>query len=79
MKVNVTIDYDDNAIDLPSMRKMPIDQYSSYIDKGLFYLDHHDALRSVLAEYPVATTSEQIEHLISYLQDIAQQMRLNGK
>lgn len=41
MKINVTIDTDANAVDIPSMHKMPINEYASYVDGGLFFVDHH--------------------------------------
>lgn len=75
MKLNVTIDTDANAVDIPSMHKMPLDEYASYVDGGLFIVDHHEVLRAVLGEYPIATTSKQVEHLISYLQVVAEKMR----
>jgi len=75
MKLNVTIDTDANAVDIPSMHKMPLDEYASYVDGGLFFVDHHEVLRAVLGEYPIATTSKQVEHLISYLELVAEKMR----
>ncbi|WP_460163660.1 hypothetical protein [Pseudomonas sp. S2_F03] len=75
MKLNVTIDTDANAVDIPSMHKMPLEEYASYVDGGLFFIDHHEVLRAVLGEYPIATTSKQVEHLISYLQVVAEKMR----
>lgn len=75
MKINVTIDTDANAVDIPSMHKMPINEYASYVDGGLFFVDHHGVLRAVLGEYPIATTSKQVEHLISYLKGVAEKMR----
>ncbi len=29
---------------------------------GLMYVDHHDFLRSFVADYPLATTLEQLEY-----------------
>jgi hypothetical protein len=75
MKLNVTIDTEANAVDIPTMHKMPLDEYASYVDGGLFFVDHHGVLRAVLGEYPIATTSTQVEHLISYLQVAAEKMR----
>jgi len=75
MKLNVTIDTDANAVDIPSMHKMPLEEYASYVDGGLFFVDHHEVLRAVLGEYPIATTSKQVEHLISYLHVVAEKMR----
>ncbi|WP_210669071.1 hypothetical protein [Pseudomonas protegens] len=75
MKLDVTIEYGANAIDIPTMRGISNTEYASYIDGDLFWVDHHDILRAVLGEYPIATTSAQVEQLISYLQGVAQRMR----
>lgn len=75
MKLNVTIDADVNAVDIPSMYKMPASEYTAYVDGGLFFLDHHEVLRAVLGEYPIATTVDQVELLIGYLNGIAERMR----
>lgn len=75
MKLDVTIEYGANAIDIPTMRGISDTEYASYIDGDLFWVDHHDILRAVLGEYPIATTSAQVEQLISYLQGVAQRMR----
>jgi len=75
MKLDVTIEYGANAIDIPTMRGISTTEYASYIDGDLFWVDHHDILRAVLGEYPIATTSAQVEQLISYLQGVAQRMR----
>jgi hypothetical protein len=75
MKINVTVDTEDNAIDIPTMYKLPADQYATYVDGGLFRVDHHDVLRAVLGEYPIATTPEQVKQLIGYLQGVAEKMQ----
>jgi len=75
MKLDVTIEYGANAIDIPTMRGITNTEYASYIDGDLFWVDHHDILRAVLGEYPIATTSAQVEQLIAYLQAVAQRMR----
>lgn len=75
MKLEVTIEYGANAIDIPTMRGISNAEYASYIDGDLFYVDHHDILRAVLGDYPVATSSDQVEYLITYLKGVAQRMR----
>ncbi|SDT01892.1 hypothetical protein SAMN05216598_3641 [Pseudomonas asplenii] len=75
MKLDVTIEYGANAIDIPTMRDITTTEYASYIDGDLFFVDHHDVLRAVLGDYPIATTATQVEHLITYLQGVAQRMR----
>lgn len=75
MKLNVTLDPDATVVDIPTMFKMPLDEYAAYLDGGLFRLDHHEILRAALGEYPIATTSAQVEHLITYLQGVSDRMR----
>lgn len=75
MKLQVTIDYDANAADIPTMQEMPIDGYASYVEHDLFFVDHHGALRAVLGEYPIATSAEQVEELIRYLRKVSAKMR----
>lgn len=41
---------------------------------GLMYVDHHDVLRSYVADYPLATTLEQFDILIDYLQTLRDKM-----
>jgi len=75
MKLDVKIEYGANAIDIPTMRDISNTEYASYIDGDLFYVDHHDILRAVLGDYPIATSAAQVEYLITYLQGVAQRMR----
>lgn len=75
MKLDVTIEYGANAIDIPTMRGLSNTEYTSYIDGDVLYVDHHDILRAVLGDYPLATSSDQVEYLITYLQGVAQRMR----
>lgn len=77
MKLTVKVDSDAEAIDIPSMQKMPAEEYASYLEGGLFLLDHHEVLRAVHGGYPIATTSAQVEHLITYLREVAHRMRDN--
>lgn len=56
------------AVDIPTMFKMSDDQYRKFIEgEGLFFIDHN-ALRSSVADYPLATTREQLNILIEELQ-----------
>lgn len=75
MKVDVTIEFGANAIDIPTMQAISVDEYVSYVDGDLFYVDHHGILRAVLGDYPIATSVNQVEHLISYLQVVANRMK----
>lgn len=75
MKHTVTIDIGVDVADIPTMQSMPNSEYFSYIDNSLFWVDHHDVLRATHGEYPIATSSEQIEVLISHLKSVADRMR----
>jgi len=66
MKHTIEID----AVDIPTMYKMSIDEYRQYIETELFFVDHHDVLRSAIAQYPLAVTHEQLRALITYLQSL---------
>lgn len=55
--------------DIPTMREMGGGEaYLSYLREALFFVDHHDVLRSTLGEWPIAATKEQVQALIRYLQ-----------
>lgn len=71
----VTIEIGEDVADIPTMREMPNDGYSNYVSADLFFVDHHDVLRAVHGEYPIATTAHQVEVLINYLQTVASRMR----
>ncbi|MDH4581388.1 hypothetical protein E8F20_05795 [Pseudomonas sp. BN415] len=75
MELKVKIDSDAVAADIPTMREMPLEGYANYIDGELFFVDHHDVLRAALGEYPIATSSTQVEELIRYLTKVAVRMR----
>ncbi|MCU1717328.1 hypothetical protein [Pseudomonas sp. 5P_3.1_Bac2] len=75
MRIQINVDSESCAADIPEMRAMPLDGYASYIANDLFFIDHHDILRAVIGEYPIATTADQTEQLICYLQGIALRMR----
>ena len=66
MKHTVEID----AADIPSMYKMSKEEYKYYIENELFFVDHHDVLRSAIAQYPIAVTRDQLEILITHLQSL---------
>lgn len=75
MKLKVKIDDEAIAFDIPSMQQLPANEYSSYVEGGLFFVDHHEILRAVIGDYPVATTVDQVELLIGYLHRVAEKMR----
>jgi hypothetical protein len=58
------------AADIPTMYKMSADEYKLYIENELLIVDHHDVLRSQIAQYPLAVTREQLLILITYLQSL---------
>jgi predicted nucleic-acid-binding protein len=55
------------AVDIPTMHSMSIEEYGEYIKDRLFFVDHHDILRSGIADYPIATSKEQFDVLIKHL------------
>lgn len=67
-KLKFSIDIE--AVDIPSMQEMSVEEYQEYLNGELLFVDHHDILRSGPAEYPLATNKEQLEILISYLQGL---------
>lgn len=58
------------AADIPTMYKMSAGEYKQYIENELLFVDHHDVLRSQIAQYPLAVTREQLLILIAYLQSL---------
>lgn len=66
MKHMIEID----AVDIPTMYEMNIDEYKEYLANELFFVDHHDVLRSAIAQYPLAVTREQLSALIVHLQSL---------
>lgn len=70
MKVNVEIEMGVDAITIPEMQGLVGSQYAAYLENSLFFMDHHGALRATLGEYPIATTKEQLDILVGYLNSI---------
>jgi hypothetical protein len=70
----ITVKTDAEAIDIPEMTDTTLEAYDSYVRNNLFFVDHHDVLRSAIGEYPIATTKEQVRCLIEYLEEVAQRM-----
>jgi hypothetical protein len=66
----ITVKGEVEAVDIPTMREMSIHEYETYLRGGLLFVDHHDILRSAPAEYPLATTKQQLRALIRYLEEI---------
>lgn len=64
------------AVDIPTMARMSDDEYKEFLEThGLFWIDHHDILRSTAAEYPLATRKSQLDMLIRALQQCRDRMR----
>jgi hypothetical protein len=62
-------------VDIPTMYGMSDEQYRDFIQAGgLMWIDHHEILRSYVAEYPIATTREQLDILIEELQRLRSKM-----
>lgn len=72
--VTVQFRVGEDVLDINQMRDSSPAGYANYIEPGLFFVDHHEVLRATLGEYPIATTPEQIDALISYLQSVKAKM-----
>lgn len=62
------------VVDIPTMASMPINDYTEYIEDGLFFVDHHDILRALPGAYPIACDQKQLQALIDYLEEIKSRM-----
>jgi hypothetical protein len=73
--IKIKLGPDAEAVDIPGMRSMPDSGYANWIDGELFFFDHHENLRAIHGDYPIATTSAQVSLLIAYLQTIEARMK----
>jgi hypothetical protein len=69
MKLTMEIE----AIDIPTMRAMSTEEYKRKLTQ-IAFIDHHDVVRSSVAEYPLATSKEQLDELIKYLKSFRERM-----
>lgn len=74
IKIKPLISDEDELVDIPTMYQMPLSQYKDYLEFSLLWVDHHDVLRSEVAGFPIATTREQLDALIEYLQSLRHKM-----
>jgi hypothetical protein len=64
------------AVDIPTMRALSNTEYRAFVNnEGLFFIDHHDVLRSSPDGYPLATTLEQLNILIEELVSLCPRMQ----
>lgn len=71
----LTMTIEITALDIPTMGEMGAAGYRAYLDgHELFWVDHHDVLRSVHGEYPIAVKREQMNVFIEYLQNLRDKM-----
>jgi hypothetical protein len=61
---------DVEAVDIPTMADMSPADYETYLRNGLFFVDHHDVLRSIPAGYPLAVTKQQYTALMAHLKEL---------
>jgi len=73
--IKINLDANAEAEDIQGMQEMPADGYANWINGELFFVDHHDILRSAHGEYPIATTSAQVQMLIAYLRKVEARMK----
>ncbi len=70
MKVQVTIDYSNDVLDIPSMASLSEEQYRTHLkQEGLFWVDHHHVLRAKHLDFPMATNKIQLDILIEVLNE----------
>ncbi len=63
------------CVDIPTMYAMSDSEYRAFLrNDSLMFVDHHDVLRSYVADYPLATTLEQLDILIEELHKLRQKM-----
>jgi hypothetical protein len=66
------------CVDIPTMSGLSDDKYLEFLRLGelggLMYVDHHDVLRSYVADYPLATSREQFDILMEYSQTLRSKM-----
>lgn len=72
MDNRIKVSTEGEAVDIPTMREMSGEEYSRYVEYELFFIDHHDVLRSAFGEYPIACTEAQLDQLILYLEKAKQ-------
>lgn len=56
------------AVDIPTMTEMSLEEYTSYIESNLVFSDHHGVIRATQGEYPLACTKAQLNALVKFLQ-----------
>ncbi|HDF5712408.1 hypothetical protein ACNPNM_21140 [Klebsiella variicola] len=60
---------------LHDMCTMPTTKYQQILAKGaLFWIDHHDFVRSTLSDEILATNQEQLDAMIKHLQQYRDKM-----
>ncbi|EPO8266891.1 hypothetical protein ACUGB8_002905 [Raoultella planticola] len=60
---------------LRDMSAMPTVEYRQVLKNGaLFWIDHHDFVRSTLSEEILATNREQLDAMIEHLQEYRNKM-----
>lgn len=66
--IEIKAKINEDVVDIPTMREMTSEEYLSYVRQDLFFIDHHEVLRSTIGEWPIAVTKAQVESLITFLQ-----------
>lgn len=65
---------DEDVMDIPTLHAAGVNGYREYVMQYLLFVDHHDVLRAVQGEYPLATSPEQVDVLISILNEVKARM-----
>ncbi len=67
--LEVSLPEDAQAMDIPTMFRSNAEQYRDYILENLLFQDHHGNIRSMIGEFPLATTQKQVDVLIEVLNE----------
>lgn len=74
MQKPYTVTIDEDVMDIPTLHATGVNGYHEYVMQYLLFVDHHDVLRATQGEYPLATSPEQVDVLISILNEVKARM-----
>jgi hypothetical protein len=74
--IKPTLEKNAEVPDIPMMYNMTESEYRKYLEGDkIMFIDHHDVIRDGLTSRPLATTSEQLEMLIEWLENCRRWMK----
>jgi hypothetical protein len=65
----IAVNVEGEFADIPHMVSMSVEEYTTYLHDYLYWVDHHGVLRDMQAQFPIATSREQLSALIRFLQE----------